>query len=516
MTLITRLSLFVLTALGLVLAGFCLTLYVAAHTYLYRHVDNGLESALNVLAAAAEIDSGWVEWEPQQRLLSLGTDTGSSPVQWVVTNDQGRRVDGFPREDSDTPLRNLPSGPPAEGPVFPAIDWRGQPWRLAERWVQSPRFAKSLAGTAPSHPEEIPRGKYAALLITAAWPLQPIRDTLATLGAALAGVSLGLLALAGVASRWFCRRALRPVTRMAASARQMGADSSHRLPCADTRDELADLGTAFNALLDRLHESFERQRRFTGDASHQLRTPLTGVLGQVEVALRQERSSEEYRHALRTVRTQVLQMRGIVEALLFLARGDAEANLSALERLDLAHWLGIHLESWRGHPRKEDIRTEIPSGGPLLVEAHSTLLGQLVDNLLDNACKYSAPGAPVTLRLWRDQASVFLTIEDEGAGIAREELVHVFQPFYRSPLARRAGTAGVGLGLAVANRIAAALGGELVVTSEPNRGSCFTLRLPVSSESPHSPERDAVRRKGAVTAQRPGGGTDQTLQKGLT
>jgi signal transduction histidine kinase len=487
MTLITRLSLFVLAALGLVLAGFSLTLYVAAHTYLYRQVDNGLESALNVLAAAAELDSGLVEWEPQQRFLSLGTGTGSSPVQWLVKDDQGHRVDGFPQQDSDMALKDLPPSPPAEGPVFLAIDWRGQPWRLAQRWVQSPRFAKSLAGTLPVPPQQIERGKYAALLITAASPLQPVRDTLATLGAALAGVSLGILALAGVASRWFCRRALRPVTQMAASARQMGADPGQRLPCAETHDELSDLGTAFNALLVRLHESFERQRRFTGDASHQLRTPLTGMLGQVDVALRHERSSEEYQQALHTVRAQVLQMRGIVEALLFLAREDAEADLSPLERLDLPQWLGIHLESWRGHPRKTDIRMEIPSGGPFWVEAHSTLLGQLVDNLLDNACKYSAAGAPVTLRLWRDQAGVFLAIQDEGAGIAREELLRVFQPFYRSPPARRAGTTGVGLGLAVADRIAAALGGELVVASEPNRGSCFTLRLPVPLDSPHSP-----------------------------
>jgi two-component system, OmpR family, sensor kinase len=481
MTLITRLSLFVLAALGLVLTGFSLTLYVAASTYLYRQVDNGLESALNVLAAAAELDSGGLlEWEPQQRLLSLGTDTGPSPVQWLVKDDQGHRVDGFPQQESDTALTDLPPGTPTEGPVLLAVDWRGQPWRLAKGWVLSQRFAKSLAENAPVRPQEIERGKYTALLITLASPLQPVRDTLATLGAALAGVSLGILSLAGVASRWFCRRALRPVTQMAASAREMGADPSQRLPCDDTGDELADLGAAFNALLDRLHESFERQRRFAGDASHQLRTPLTGMLGQVEVALRHERSSEEYARALRTVRGQALQMRGIVEALLFLARGQAEADLSALERIDLAQWLGNHLESWRGHSRMTDFRMEISPGSPFLVEAHSTLLGQLVDNLLDNACKYSAPGAPVTLRLWRDQAGAFVAIQDEGAGIAREELVRVFQPFYRSPLARRAGTAGVGLGLAVADRIATALGGELMAASEPGRGSCFTLRLPLT------------------------------------
>ena len=303
--------------------------------------------------------------------------------------------------------------------------------------------------------------------------------------------SLGILALAGLAGRWFCRRVLSPVTRMAASARQMGVDPGQRLPFADTGDELADLGIAFNTLLGRLHESFERQRRFTGDASHQLRTPLTGMLGQVEVALRHERSSEEYRQTLRALQAQALRLRGIVETLLFLARADADATLANFERVDLVKWLRIHLESWREHVRSTDICLEAPSNEPLWVEAQTTLLGQLVDNLLDNACKYSEAGSRITLKLWRDPAGVALAIHDKGAGIPKGELPRIFEPFYRSLRTRRAGTAGVGLGLAIARRIAAALHGQLEVSSEPGHGTSFALRVPSADGALTAPTDDA-------------------------
>jgi two-component system, OmpR family, sensor kinase len=119
-------------------------------------------------------------------------------------------------------------------------------------------------------------------------------------------------------------------------------------------------------------------------------------------------------------------------------------------------------------------------GGPLEVRVQAPLLGQLLDNLLDNACKYSDPGTPITLRLGCEAGAVLLSVEDAGCGIAAEDLPHVFEPFYRSERARHAGRPGVGLGLAVAQRIAASFGGDLRAHSEPGRGSRFTLRLPAS------------------------------------
>ena len=256
------------------------------------------------------------------------------------------------------------------------------------------------------------------------------------------------------------------------------AELNQRLPDPGTGDELEELNRAFNDLLSRLQESFERQRRFTGDASHQLRTPLTAMLGQMEVCLRRERSPEEYRQALAVVHQQAQQLRHIVEMLLFLARADGEARLPDLETIDLAAWLDEYRQRWAGHPREADMQVESWPHGPVPVQVQPPLLAQLLDNLVDNACKYSAADSPITLRLVRDAGKARLSVEDAGPGIAAVDLPHVFEPFYRSAEMRKRGTAGVGLGLAVAQRIATAFAGRLMVHSEPGQTTRFTLELP--------------------------------------
>jgi signal transduction histidine kinase len=269
---------------------------------------------------------------------------------------------------------------------------------------------------------------------------------------------------------------------MAQTARQItAADLARRLPEAGTGDELQDLGRAFNDLLGRLQESFERQRRFTGDASHQLRTPLTALLGQLDVALRRERGPEEYRRVLSTVQGQASNLTRIVEGLLFLSRADAESLAPALGRLEVRAWLNEHLSSWAAHSRAADLRRDFVGDCPVWVQTHCPLLAQALDNLLENACKYSDTGSPVTVHLWQHGGEVCVAVEDHGRGIDAADVPHVFEPFYRSPQARQLGVAGVGLGLAIAARIVKALGGRVEVQSEIGRGSQFTMHLPAES-----------------------------------
>jgi signal transduction histidine kinase len=318
------------------------------------------------------------------------------------------------------------------------------------------------------------------LALTAAVSLEPVRTTLGKLALVLVGLSLSIWSIAGFLGRRLCRQALHPVARMASAARAMhAADRDRRLPVAASGDELEDLGQAFNDLLERLQESFERQQRFTGDASHQLRTPLTAMLGQVEVALLRDRAPEDYRRTLTLVQRQALQLREIVETLLFLARAEADAKLPHQEWMDLCGWLRRYASSWETNPRAGDIRVvdSCPDGARIAGQA--SLLGQLLDNLLDNACKYSEPGSPITIRIEREGRQALLTVENTGIGIPAEDLPHIFEPFYRSPEMRRLGHGGLGLGLAVARRIASALGGTLVAQSIPGRTTQFTLRLPV-------------------------------------
>ncbi len=216
------------------------------------------------------------------------------------------------------------------------LDHAGRAWQVTRLRLEPTDIPLDKHGHDGKGNEE----KHQALTLTVAVPLDPVHATLRTLAATLAGLSLAVLAVALVAARAVCRRALAPVVRMADAARSMGAaDLNDRLPVPASADELADLGLAFNGLLDRLGEAFERERRFAGEASHQLRTPLAAVIGQVEVALRRDRSPDEYRRVLESVLAQAGRLRRVIEALLFLARSEADAGLPGLERVDLATWI---------------------------------------------------------------------------------------------------------------------------------------------------------------------------------
>jgi signal transduction histidine kinase len=460
MTLTNRLLMFFLAALAVVLASFSAGAYLLADANLHRQAAERLAALDKVLAAAIEVESDGIDWEPGQRKIS-GPDGG---FYWQLRDNgtTGRLIDGTPIDERPAAFEAITDGQPTL-----QTDRHGHPWLYIQR-----RVTANIPGA------KVAQGKHADVVVTAAVPLAPVRDTLNTLALILVGLSVSILAIALVAGRAVCRRALAPVTEMATAARHMGAAHfDERLPVSTTGDELADLGKSFNGLLDRLHESFERQRRFTGDAAHQLRTPLTAIVGQADVALRRDRPADEYRQALASVRGQAGNLSRIVDALLFLARVDADAGPPSAERIDLSVWMPEHLKTWAEHFRAGDLHFE-PANAPIIVQVPPALLGELVNNLFDNALKYSEPGSAVTIRIGRETRSAVLTVEDRGCGIDPAEQAGLFRPFFRSADARRRGIPGVGLGLAVAARLAKAFGGAITATSEPGRGSRFRVSLP--------------------------------------
>jgi two-component system, OmpR family, sensor kinase len=266
------------------------------------------------------------------------------------------------------------------------------------------------------------------------------------------------------------------------------ANRDQRLPSPQTGDELDALANSFNGLLDRLHQEFERQKRFTGDASHQLRTPITALLGQLEVARRRERTVAEYQQVLDQVHGEARRLGQIVESLLFMARAENEAGRPDFKPLELVPWLREHYSAWSSRERGGDLSLEIELEPPVWVNVHTHLLGQLLDNLVDNACKYSSTGSPIHVRLWRGGTMVALAVEDHGFGLSAEDLPHVFEPFYRSSASRRRGVTGVGLGLAVVERIAWVFGGSITAESEPGRWTRFVLRLSEATEPRSVPD----------------------------
>ncbi len=450
MTLTNRLLLFLILSHAVLLVGFSVAVYAVARAQLHRQLDERNEAALDTLAATAELeDDGW-EWE--HRVHRIGRAGGAETPAWVVFDDGDHRLDGS--------AEPIPEG-----------------WRTARRVFAHP------------HPEKVPtvfdpeKPRYRGLVFVAASSPQSVESLLATLAGSLAGGTAALIALVALGGRRWCRRALAPVARMTAAVTGIGAESlAERVPEPGPRDELRELAEAFNALLTRVQLGYERQARFTAEASHQLRTPLAGMLGQLELALKRERTGEDYRRAIALAIAQVGHLNQIVDMLLFLARADADAQIAIPEPVDLAGVIRVQLETqWSTHSRFADI--DLAGSGGILLNTQPALLGQAFHNVLENAIKYSDPGTPIAIRIAPTEGAVEISIRDCGCGIAAGEFDRIFAPFYRTADATRAATRGVGLGLAVARRIVESLGGSIRVESEPRRGSTFTIRLPLKSPS---------------------------------
>jgi signal transduction histidine kinase len=470
MSLVTRVSVAFLVALALALGGFSGCLYYLAGLRLRLDLDQELEATLDRFSDRPEVDSG--------------------RVTWAIYDETGRRMESASGAGRAMILDGRDLGPLAVDVATTIAGSDGLRWRVLARSIGGGRRRGGPPGARgkehrpgpPPHDDHKAGapGRERRAHVLAAWAsIEPVEGEIRSLATVLPLLSLGLWALAAVIGRHFGRRALAPLTLMAEAARAMPFDDC-RLPSPGTRDELDEFASSFNGLLDRLHVALERQRQFTGQASHQLRTPLAALIAAIDVARRRPRTVPEHERVLDRLHEDAARLCRVVEALLFLARADAEAELPDVEPVDLAAWTVDHLRTWAGHERAADLHVEQCDGDALWTRAHPPLLGQLVDSLLENACKYSGPGTPIIVRVWSEPAAVAIAVEDRGCGIPAEDLARIFEPFYRAESARQLGHAGVGLGLSVALRIAATHGGTIAADSEPGQGSRLVVRLPLT------------------------------------
>ncbi|MBI1904296.1 MAG: HAMP domain-containing protein [Planctomycetia bacterium] len=491
MTLTTRLTAFFLIALAVVLALFSVTTWCLARSYLYRAADERLDLALAALGSAAEQEVRGIEWEPREHRFDSDRGLSGGGVSWAVYDRRGRVIDAFPRTNHDFDVLQ-PGRANDLGPAETVVAQGGQRFRVLARRLQA-----SPAPSGAGEPAEFDASPaFDEVTLVVAGSLEAVDRTLARLGGVMAVTSVGLWALALLGGRWMCRRALLPLARMTDQVQALGAaDYSARLDVPPTKDEIGVLAAALNDMLARLRESYDRQRRFAADAAHQLRTPLTGMLGQMDVCLRHPRPTQEYERVIERVHGETQHLARIVEALLFLARSGAGEMLPNRQLVDLSNWLPGYAEHWGDRARGPDLRVENEVHSPLWVNVQPILLGQLLDNLVENAFHHSTPGSPVVLRLAVREGQAVLSVIDRGEGIAPADLPHVFEPFYRARDAVRPGTngdvngvggdlSGVGLGLAVAHQIARSFSGQLTAESRPGAGSRFELRLPIAGNPP--------------------------------
>jgi heavy metal sensor kinase len=296
-----------------------------------------------------------------------------------------------------------------------------------------------------------------------------------------AGLALCLVALCG--GWWLATRTLRPLDRMSAAASRISErDLTQRIDPAAVPTELGELAHTLNDAFDRLERAFVRQARFTADASHELRTPLSVIRAQAELALRKEREPEQYRAALRACLGAAKRMGAIVEGLLALARADAgeeEVRVS-----ELAFDQVVDEAARQAHAANSDRQVALHCDlSPVRIRGDSTLLAQVVSNLVENAVRHNRPGGHVDVSLQRHNGSAVLHVDDDGPGIPLEALPHLFDRFYRVDEARSRERGGFGLGLAIARWIVEAHGGAIRAENRPESGTSFQVTLPVADSS---------------------------------
>jgi len=274
---------------------------------------------------------------------------------------------------------------------------------------------------------------------------------------------------------WLARQVLAPVQRVTqAAAHVSGQDLARRVPVPATDDELRALAVSINNMLDRLQESFETQRRFTADASHELRTPVTAIVGHAQYLLRRTNPSVEQVDSLGVIQREGERMAKLVHDLLELARADAGFQVQR-EPMNLLEVLEAVRDDLG--PLSAPALITVDCAQPLLeVEGDPARLKQVVLNLVQNALEAGA--RQVRLQLERDGRDVRLEVLDDGAGIPGEALPHIFERFYRVDGARSTRGNGSGLGLAIVRWIVQQHGGSVEVRSRVGEGTVFTIMLP--------------------------------------
>jgi heavy metal sensor kinase len=294
-------------------------------------------------------------------------------------------------------------------------------------------------------------------------------------------ISVPLLLLVSVLGGYFIlTKALQPVKAVVQTARKITTeDLSHRIDSKNRKDEIGELITTFNQMISRLEQSVMQLKQFSSDASHDLKTPLTIIRGEIEIALRKNRSSKEYIKTLTSIQEEAGKLETIIENLLFLSRIDSPAQSLSLKAVPLDEIILNVFEKAEQLANKKGIIFIIGEMAPTLIRGESILLNRLVMNILDNAIKYTPAGGRVEISLESAGKSVRLSVKDTGIGIPGESLPHIFDRFYQVDKSRTQRSQGSGLGLSIVKKIADIHGAVVEVNSQLNKGAVFQVIFPL-------------------------------------
>lgn len=290
-----------------------------------------------------------------------------------------------------------------------------------------------------------------------------------------------LLVIASIGGYFITRRMLLPIRDITKTANQIQdeGDLKARIDIGHGDDELHQLADSFNGMFERLDVAFETERQFISDASHELRTPLAVIVSQCELALEEPKSPEEYQDALQVIQRQSAKMSRLTARMMDFVRLETGTERYTKEKLDLSALVSqVCADMELIQDKNITLTWSVPEG--IQYTGNSDLLSRLLTNLISNAYRYGRENGHIAVTLTDDITEIRLSVEDDGIGINEVEQQKIFRRFYRVDASRS--EEGTGLGLSMVQEICRFHGGEILLRSEPEAGSCFTARFPTKHE----------------------------------
>jgi heavy metal sensor kinase len=437
-----RLTLWHAGVLTLIVCAFSAGILLFVKASLFEGLDRQLRRALTTI--------DWVYHHEPHEIGDLASESGITLFQVTVGGTLRHQTEGWERLGLARALRDAGSMP-------------------AESWTaQDGRRYRVQAIAEPTY------------TIAAAVEESARRDSLWTLAAILAMGTPFAVGLAIVGGYFLAGRVLSPVGAMADKAREITADSlGERLPVGNPQDEFGRLAAVFNDTLSRLHDSFDRLRRFTADASHELRTPLTAMRSVGEVALQAPLDSGRYREVIGSMLEEVDRLTRLVDSLLMLTRAESGATQPVREVVELAVLADDVAEHLRVLAEEKQQSLSVDAGARVEAVCDPAILRLGLMNLLHNAIKYTPNGGAIHVRATATASGQpSIEVEDTGPGIPAAHQERIFERFYRVDPGRARESGGAGLGLAIARWAVAANGGRIELESEESKGSLFRIVLP--------------------------------------
>jgi heavy metal sensor kinase len=297
---------------------------------------------------------------------------------------------------------------------------------------------------------------------------------------------IGIPSSCGVAiavGYYMAKKALKPVDQIRRAAVKISSSNlDEKIDIGARKDELGRLAQTFNEMITRLKEAFQRINQFSIDVSHELKTPLTILKGETEVALRKKRDAQDYERLLGSNLEEIDQMTKIIDDLLLLAKADTGEMQLAVEEIDLKDLILDVYRDMRMFAERKSVELTVGDLNETKLQGDELKLRRMLWNIVDNGIKYTQAGGTVDISSVLDNGNVRIDVRDTGIGIAQKDLKYIFDRFYRADGSRNR-ESGSGLGLSISKWIAEAHRGSIEVSSESSSGTVFSIKLPVSGGS---------------------------------